>query len=337
MVKVGIIGATSYTGYELLKIFARHPEADVVFCTSESYTGQCYSDLFPCPYDVRLVSAEEASITDADVVYLCLPHGVSIDMVRRVREAGVKAIDLSADFRMRDAEAYKRWYGHEHTGTYLLATAVYGLPEVYRAQIAGADLVANPGCYPTSVILGLRPLAAAGALADARLIVDSKSGVSGAGRGLNLTTHFVEVNENFSPYNIGYRHRHISEMEQELDATGTGPYEVTFSPHLLPVTRGILSTMYVWLKPEWTPERVQQHYEATYAGEPFVQVLPAGKLPTLAHVTNSNRCVMSITHVRDGQYIVCSTIDNLIKGASGQAVQNMNVMFGLDERLGLVC
>ena len=336
MVRVGIIGATGYTGHELLKIFARHPEVDVAFCTSESYTGQRYSDVFACPYDECLVSAEQAPVADVDVVFLCLPHGVSVDMVRRVRDAGVKAIDLSADFRMRDAAAYKRWYGKDHTGTDLLATAVYGLPEVYRARIACAGLVANPGCYPTSVILGLRPLAAAGALADARLIVDSKSGVSGAGRGLSQTTHFVEVSENFSPYSIGYRHRHISEMEQELDATGTGPYEVTFSPHLLPVTRGIVSTMYVWLKPEWTADRVQKHYEDTYAGEPFVQVLPAGKLATLAHVTYSNRCAISLTEVREGQYIVCSAIDNLIKGASGQAVQNMNVMFGLDERLGLL-
>jgi len=336
MLKVGIIGATGYTGHELLKIFARHPEVDVVFCTSESYAGQRYSDVFPFPDDRYLITAEQATLTDADVIFLCLPHGVSVDMVRRVREAGVKAIDLSADFRMRDPAAYKRWYGKEHTGTDILATAVYGLPEVYRSQIAAAGLVANPGCYPTGVILGLRPLAAAGALSDTRVIVDAKSGVSGAGRGLSQTTHFVEANENFSPYSIGYRHRHISEMEQELDATGTGPYQVTFSPHLLPVTRGIESTMYVWLKPEWTAERVQAHYEATYASEPFVQVLPAGKLATLAHSTNSKRCTISITQVRDGQFIVCSAIDNLIKGASGQAVQNMNIMFDLDERTGLL-
>ncbi|MGQ9555093.1 MAG: N-acetyl-gamma-glutamyl-phosphate reductase [Anaerolineae bacterium] len=336
MVKVGIVGATGYTGFELLNIFARHSEVEVVFCTSESYAGQRYSAVFPCPYDHTLIASEEAPITNADVVFLCLPHGVSIDWVRRVRQAGVRAIDLSADFRLRDPAAYQRWYGHEHTAVDLLREAVFGLPEIYRDRIAGAGLVANPGCYPTGVILGLRPLARAGALAEQRVIVDSASGVTGAGRGLSLTTHFVEVNENFSPYNIGYRHRHISEMEQELDAAGNGPYEVTFSPHLLPVNRGILSTMYVWLKPEWSEARVQQEFKQAYAGEPFVHVLPAGKLATLAHVVNTNRCVISITPVRAGQYIICTAIDNLIKGASGQAVQNMNVMFGLDERLGLI-
>ena len=204
MIGVGIIGSTGYTGLELLNIFARHPEVELVFCTSESYTGQRYCDVFPCPYEQPLVAAEQAPLAEADVVFLCLPHGVSIATVARVRQAGAKAIDLSADFRMRDPAAYKRWYGHEHTALDLLSEAVYGLPELYREQIGGASLVANPGCYPTSVILGLTPLARAGAIADRRLIVDSKSGVSGAGRGLNLTTHFVEVNENFSPYNIGY-------------------------------------------------------------------------------------------------------------------------------------
>ena len=336
MIRVGVIGATGYTGYELLKCFALHPEVEVVFCTSESYAGKRYSEVFACPYDNLLIPSEEAPLGEADVVFLCLPHGVSIDMVRRVREAGVKAIDLSADFRMRDPRAYQRWYGHEHSAPEMLSQAVYGLPELYRDRIANADLVANPGCYPTSVILGLWPLVKEGALADKRIIVDSKSGVSGAGRGLSLTTHFVEANENFSPYNIGYRHRHISEMEQELDASGTGPYEITFSPHLLPVSRGILSTMYVWLEPEWVGERVQEHFEAVYAKEPFAKVLPSGRLASLAHVNYTNLCVISVTPVRDGLCIVCSAIDNLVKGASGQAVQNMNVMFGLDERLGLL-
>ncbi|NPV10036.1 MAG: N-acetyl-gamma-glutamyl-phosphate reductase [Anaerolineae bacterium] len=336
MVRVGIIGATGYTGNELLKSFALHPEVEVGFCTSESYAGQKYSEAFPCPYEHTLIKAEDADISSVDVAFLCLPHGVSVDMVRRVRDAGVRAIDLSADFRLQDPSAYQRWYNHEHSAPEMLPEAVFGLPEVYRRRIAGADLVANPGCYPTSVILGLRPLAAAGAIADRRIIVDSKTGVSGAGRGLSLTTHFVEVNENLAPYNIGYRHRHISEMEQELDAAGGGPYEITFSPHLLPVTRGILSTMYVWLGSGWDLGRVRALYEETYAGEPFVHVLPDGKLATLAHVNYTNRCVISLSSVREGQLIVCSAIDNLVKGASGQAVQNMNIMFGLDERLGLI-
>jgi len=336
MIKVGIIGATGYTGNELLKSFTLHPEVELGFCTSESYTGQRYSEVFACPYDQTLVSAESADPGSVDVAFLCLPHGVSVDMVKRVRAAGTRVIDLSADFRLHEAADYQRWYNHDHTEPGMLSEAVFGLPEVYRDQIAKADLLANPGCFPTSVILGLRPLAEAGALSDSRLIVDSKTGVSGAGRGLSLTTHFVEANENLSPYNIGYRHRHISEMEQELNAAGGGPYEVTFSPHLLPVTRGILSTMYVWVKPEWSLARVHELYEQAYAGEPFVHVLPEGKLATLAHVNYTNRCVISLSEVRPGQLIVCSAIDNLVKGASGQAVQNMNIMFGLDERLGLI-
>ena len=336
MIRIGIIGATGYTGFELLRIFSRHQQADVKFVTSEQNAGQRYSQVFPCPYDAELIHAEEAPIKQADVVFLCLPHGVSMEMVRKVWDAGVRAIDLSADFRLRDPAAYKRWYGRDHRETELLKEAVFGMPEIYREQIAGASLVANPGCYPQTAILGLLPLARAGALAEPRIIVDSYSSVSGAGRGLTLTSHFVEANENLSPYNIGYRHRHISEMEQELNAAGSGPYEITFSPHLAPINRGILSTIYVWTKPEWSLERLQAHYEQSYAGEPFVQVLPQGQLATIAHVANSNRCVISLTQVRQGQIIVCCALDNLIKGASGVAVQNMNIMFGLDERMGLI-
>jgi|YNPNPStandDraft_1061719.scaffolds.fasta_scaffold17988_6 N-acetyl-gamma-glutamyl-phosphate reductase len=334
-VRVGIIGATGYTGYELLRILRRHPAAEIGFCTSESYAGQRYREVFACPYDYPLIAVEEAPLGEVDVVFLCLPHGVSAPVVRRTLEAGARAIDLSADFRLRDPAAYERWYGHKHEAPELLPVAVYGLPELYRERIRGAQLVANPGCYPTSVILGLWPLVRDGALERKTIIVDSKSGVSGAGRGASLKTHFVEVNENFAPYSVGYSHRHVSEMEQELNASGTGPYELTFSPHLLPVNRGILSTMYVWLREDWSAQRVRECYEGFYANEPFVEVLPLGQLASLAHVANTNRCVISISPVRAGHYIICSAIDNLVKGASGQAVQNMNLMLGFEERLGL--
>jgi len=248
-------------------------------------------------------------------------------------------VDLSADFRLSDCATYEKWYKTQHAAPELLAEAVYGLTELYRDQVRGARLVANPGCYPTSVILGLYPLVRHGLLAGERVIVDAKSGVSGAGRKPKLTTHFVEAHDNLSPYNIGHAHRHVPEMEQELNKyRGQGTENrarVVFAPHLLPVNRGILSTMYVELAEEWPAERLVELYRGTYAGEPFIQVLPAGRLATLRHVVYTNRCAISLTPVDDRQWIVCSAIDNLIKGASGQAVQNMNVMFGLDETLGL--
>lgn len=336
MINAGILGATGYTGHLLVRLLSNHPDVQVRFGTSESYAGQLLSEVMPCPYDLRLIRADDAPLDQADVVFLCLPHAESMEMVRWVRRAGVRTIDLSADFRLSSAEAYERWYNVSHTATDLLAEAVYGLPEIYREAVKGAGLVANPGCYPTSVILGLYPLAKNDLLVDKTLIVDSKSGVSGAGRSLKLTSHFVEVNENFSPYSIGHSHRHISEMEQELNRTETGPYQVIFSPHLLPINQGILSTMYVTLPEGYTEAQVIDLYRQEYRGEPFVQVLPPGRLATVRHVAHTNRCALSVTQVAgSNRFIVVSAIDNLLKGASGQAVQNMNLMFGLDEENGL--
>ena len=353
MLRAGIVGATGYTGIELVRLLRGHPAARIAWLTSESYAGQRLSDVFPCPWDDPLLPLESAPLADADVVFLCLPHAASMPAVAAVRAAGVKAIDLSADFRLHDAVVYQRWYNHAHSEAALLAEAVYGLPELHRAEIAAASLVANPGCYATSVIVGLWPLARAGWLAG-QVIADSKSGVSGAGRKPSLTTSFVEANENLSPYNIGYAHRHIAEMEQELQVAsgrvasrraspGADKLQVTdngwkivFSPHLLPVSRGILSTMYVSL-PEGVDEvAVRAAYADAYGGEPFVHLLPAGRVATLQHVVYSNRCAIGLTFVPDtSTLIVTSAIDNLLKGASGQAVQNMNVLFGLDERAGL--
>ncbi|MCS7039517.1 MAG: N-acetyl-gamma-glutamyl-phosphate reductase, partial [Caldilineales bacterium] len=228
---VGVIGATGYTGYELLQILHRHPAARLVWATSESSAGKRLSDLYPTPDDTVLLRPEDAALEQADVVFLCLPHVASMEAVARVRAAGVRAIDLSADFRLPDPATYERWYGHPHTQPALLAEAVYGLCEVNRSRIRDAHLIGNPGCYPTTVNLGLWPLARAGVLGP-RVIVDAKSGVSGAGRTLKLTSHFVEVNENFSPYSIGYSHRHIAEMELVLGPHVPG-LEITFSPHLL--------------------------------------------------------------------------------------------------------
>ncbi|MEZ4770448.1 MAG: N-acetyl-gamma-glutamyl-phosphate reductase [Caldilineales bacterium] len=347
MLRAGIIGATGYTGIELVRLLRAHPAAQIAWLTSESYAGQRLSDVFPVPWDDPLLPLDDAPLAGADVVFLCLPHAASMPAVAAVRAAGVKAIDLSADFRLHDATAYARWYNHAHSELALLGEAVYGLPELHRAEIATASLVANPGCYATSVILGLWPLARAGWLAGP-VIADSKSGVSGAGRKPSLTTSFAEANENLSPYNIGYAHRHIAEMEQELQGAGgkgqgaggrgqgAAGWQMVFSPHLLPVTRGILSTIYVNLPAGVDEAAVRSAYDAAFAGEPFVHLLPAGRVATLQHAVHTNRCAIGLTVV-PGQatLIITSAIDNLLKGASGQAVQNMNLMFGLIESSGL--
>ncbi len=339
MLTIGIYGATGYTGYELVRILTAHPQVEIRWATSESYAGQRLSDVFPCPYDLPLVRMEEATLDEVELVFACLPHGASIGAVAGARRVGVKVVDLSADFRLTDATTYEAWYEMKHTAPETLAEAVYGLPELHREAIREANLVANPGCYPTSVILGLYPLVQAGLLADPTVIVDSKSGVSGAGRKPALKTHFVEANENFSPYNVGHSHRHIAEMEQELNGVRPAdddPIHIVFSPHLLPVNRGILSTIYVRLAVTWSAEELVSYYREAYAGEPFVQVLDAGRLATLRHVVHSNRCTISLTSVgNEGQVIIVSCIDNLIKGASGQAVQNMNLMCGFAETTGL--
>jgi N-acetyl-gamma-glutamyl-phosphate reductase len=333
MIKVGIYGATGYTGFELIKILHRHSQALIIFATSRNAAGKRLSDVFPTTLDIPLIRAEDAAPAMADVVFCCLPHGISAPLVKQVLDAGARVIDLSADFRLHDMQEYDFWYGKgkPHPTPELVEDAVYGLPELYREDIRQAQLIANPGCYATSIILGLYPLVKANLLSEQTVIVDSKSGVSGAGRSLSIKTHFSEAHENLSAYNIGRGHRHISEIEQE---TGVN---IVFSPHLLPVTRGILSTMYASVLPAGTD--LDQLYKAyaMFMDEPFVKVLPNGKLPELRHVVNSNFCVIGFQpEVTSGRTIVVSVIDNLLKGASGQAVQNMNLMFGLDEKMGLV-
>ena len=335
-IRAGVYGASGYSGYELVELLLGHPAVELAFATSESNAGRTLSEVFPCPYDVPLVAAADAPLDGLEAAFLCLPHGASAPIAAELVAGGVRVIDLSADFRLDSPALYAEWYAGPHPAPHLLP-AVYGLTELYRTQVAEAELVANPGCYPTSVLLALAPLARAGALAKERVIVDSKSGVSGAGRQPKLTTAFVEVADNLSPYKVGRSHRHLPEMEQELakllDRRGEVP-GIVFTPHLLPVSRGILSTLYVGLEGV-RGEALQALYEAAYAEEPFVQVLPPGQVATLAHVRHTNRCALSVTPLDDGQAVVVSCLDNLVKGASGQAVQNMNVMFGLDETLGL--
>ncbi len=350
MIKVGIFGATGYTGAELIRWLARHRRARIVFAHSESHAGVKLSDVMPCLFDLPLVQADDAPLDEVDIVFSCLPHGASAELCKRALEAGKRVVDFSADFRLRDAATYAEWYKHAHPYPELLAEAVYGLPEVYRRAIADARLVANPGCYPTSIILGLLPLLELGALADPVIIADSKSGVSGAGRKPSQATHFVEVNESLAPYNIGHAHRHVPEIEQELNAAwrndadrsesdcdARAALRVIFSPHLLPISRGMLSMIYVRLTPQAAHQDWHTIFVRRYEGEPFVRVLPKGQVATIAHAAHTNYAVLSVHPVADmpDRLQIVSCIDNLVKGASGQAVQNMNVMFGLDECEGL--
>ena len=336
MVRIGIYGATGYTGYELLKIFVRHPEAEVVFASSESSAGKRYSDVYPCPYEQVLIAPDEAPLRSIDLAFLCTPHHASAPLAQKVLAAGAKCIDLSADFRLYDAAVYQTWYG-AHPVPELLGEAVYGLTEVYRPEVARTRLVANPGCYPTGPLLALCPLLRQGVIAGNKVIIDAKSGVSGAGAQPTPPTHFANVHDNFSAYNIGHTHRHVSEIEQELALYARRPIRTVFSPHLLPVSRGILSTLYVNVNPGWDALKIVALWKEIYHGEPFIQVLDVGKIASLAHVVNTNRCALSVASAgADGEVIIVTAIDNLLKGASGQAVQNMNVMFGLKETLGLV-
>ncbi len=335
MKKVGIYGATGYTGAELAKIIGRHPGVELTFATSETNSGKTLSSIIPKASEIILKPAAEAPLDAVELVFLCLPHSTAAHTAVASLEAGAKVIDLSADFRLRDHQQYKDWYGVDHPSPKLLNRGVYGLTETARSRLVGAQLVANPGCYPTSVLLPLWPLMPTGIVNSERpLIVDAKSGVSGAGRTPRPHLHFVEVADNFSPYKIGRVHRHLPEIEQALNWISDKAPQVIFSPHLLPVPRGILSTIYIPLMPNYDPEEIREKCELAYQDEQFVDVLPSGENATLAHVLHSNRCVFGLTFVGD-TLIITAAIDNLLKGAAGQAVQNMNVVLGLAEDDGL--
>ncbi len=332
MINVGVYGATGYTGFETINILRRHPDVTLTFATSENYAGKSLSDVYPVPWNIPLIPSDDAPLDAVDAVFCCLPHAASMPTVIRARAAGVRVIDLSADFRLRAAAAYRQWYGVEHLAPHLLPEAVYGIPEINREHVRATDLLANPGCYPTSIILALYPLLKRKLLqVDAPIIADSKSGVSGAGRKASPKTHFVQVNENLSPYSIGRSHRHLAEIEQAVSVWGNIAAPVIFSPHLVPISRGMLSTIYVTLNHDLSPTEAQLLFEQTYPNEPLVRILPPGELATFAHSQRTNRAAISVTSVGPRSLILCSSIDNLGKGAAGQAVQNFNVMFGLEE------
>ncbi len=339
--KIAIVGASGYAGLELLRLLAAHPEAEVVAVTSRADSGKVLSDLFPslrknANYDTLIL--EDPAQTDyikAQVVFTATPHGTAMNMAKNMLAGGSKIIDLSADFRLKDAEIFDQWYTR-HQAPELLSEAVYGLPELYREQIKKARLIANPGCYPTSAILAVAPFLKAGlGRADSPIICDAKSGVTGAGRGANLGTSFCEVSDSFKAYKIN-GHRHTPEIEQELSALLGQNLKVAFTPHLLPMNRGILSTVYLTPNKEVSPEELLAVYQKFYETEPFVRVRPLGFEVATADVRGSNFCDLSLNFdQRTGLLKVVSVIDNLCRGASGQAVANLNLMFGLPETLGL--
>jgi N-acetyl-gamma-glutamyl-phosphate reductase len=338
MLKVGIYGASGYTGQELLRLLLRHPQAQVVALTSRRYAGVSVADIYPVFVGLTDLAFVDASPEDmagaADIVFLALPHGVSMAVAPIFLKAGKKVIDLSADFRLRDVATYERWYSR-HTARDIMKESVYGIPELYGDEIAKAKLVANPGCYPTSVILGLAPLLKANWIDDSSIIADSKSGVSGAGREPQVGTLFCEVDEGFKAYKVG-EHRHTPEMEQEISILAGCDVIISFTPHLLPITRGILSTIYAKLQKEVATEELIDLYRAFYKGKKFVRVYKAGTFPNISSVRGSNYCDIGLTvDARTKRVIIICAIDNLVKGAAGQAIQNMNLMCGLSEDTGL--
>jgi N-acetyl-gamma-glutamyl-phosphate reductase len=339
--RIAVLGASGYTGAELLRLLIRHPQVEIVLLTADRRAGQHMGDVFPqfSPYALpQLVSLEELDWTTAgmDLVFCALPHATTQKVIKELlaKAPKTRVVDLSADFRVADPAAYARWYGHEHHAPELQKEAVYGLTEVYRAAIAKARLVANPGCYTTCAQLPLIPLLRAGAVDPDEIVIDAKSGMTGAGRVAKEEMLFSEVSEGFHAYGVGH-HRHMAELDQEFSKAAGRDVVVTFTPHLVPINRGILSTIYV-RSAKSSPEDLHAILSKAYAQEPFVHVLPYGRLPQTRHVRGSNMTFIGLAKDRiPGRAIIGSALDNLTKGASGQAVQNMNVLLGLPEATGV--
>lgn len=338
MVPVSIAGASGYTGFELIRLLSGHPRVRLSAITSRANQGERLGDVYPAfrgSGDLSFEDTDPDVLTrEAQLVFTALPHHAAMDIVPSLLDRGVKVVDLSADFRFRDASVYEAWY-QKHSAPHLLGEAVYGLPELYRQRIAAARLVGNPGCYPTSVILACAPLLRARLIVAETIIADAKSGVSGAGRGLALTTHYCEVNDGFRAYKVA-EHRHTPEMEQELSLLAGKPVRINFTPHLVPMSRGILSTVYAQLEPGVNERHVADAFHAFYEAARFVRLSPLGQFPTTLQVRGSNYCDLAWkVDPRTGRVIVISVIDNLTRGASGQAVCNMNLMLGFPEDCGL--
>ena len=336
MLKVGIVGGTGYTGVELLRILSQHPEVNIHAITSRKETGMAVAKLFPNlrgRISLAFCDPADAGLDKCDIVFFATPNGIAMQQARSLLDAGVRVIDLAADFRIKDVAVWEKWYGTQHACPDLVAEAVYGLPEVNRDKIKGARLIANPGCYPTAVQLGFLPLVEAGIADLDHLVADAKSGVSGAGRNAEVHTLFAEASDNFKAYGVPV-HRHLPEIRKGLSHAAGKPIGLTFVPHLTPMIRGIHATLYARL----TKKNVdlQALYEKRYVDEPFVDVLPTGAHPETRSVRGSNLCRIAIHRPQGGDMaVILSVTDNLVKGAAGQAVQNMNLMFGLPESLAI--
>lgn len=335
MIKVGIAGGTGYSGVELLRLLALHPKVAIHAVTSRSDAGTPVSSMFPSLrgfVDVPFTHPDQSDLGSCDVVFFATPNGVAMQQTRGLLDAGVKVIDLAADFRLQDIATWEKWYGMTHACPDLVAEAVYGLPEVNRKQIKTARLVANPGCYPTAVQLGFAPLLESGAVDPHRLIADAKSGVSGAGRKAAVSSLFAEASDNFKAYGVP-GHRHLPEIRQGLGRIAGKEVGLTFVPHLTPMVRGIHATLYGQISRETD---LQALFEQYYENEPFVDVMPQGSMPDTRSVRGANYCRIAVHRPQGGDtVVVLSVIDNLVKGAAGQAVQNMNIMFGFPESTGL--
>lgn len=335
--KTVILGASGYTGAELLRFLMHHPHIEIVALTGDSQAGQPMGDVFPHLQTSDLpdlVKLEDVSMDGVDLVFCCLPHGTTQDIIAALPKH-VRVVDLSADFRLFDVDTYAQWYGHAHKAPALQQQAVYGLSEHARAAVRDARLVANPGCYPTSTLLPLLPLLKEGQLDSSRIVVDAKSGVTGAGRSAKRNLIYCEVSEGMSAYGVG-NHRHIPEMEQELSRVAGHAVTINFTPHLIPMRRGMLTTIYAQLKQGVSMADARQTLATAYVDENFVHVLPEGQAPSTHNVRGSNHCHINIFAGRNaGEIILVSAIDNLVKGASGQAIQNMNIMYGFPEATAL--
>ena len=336
--KVGIIGATGYTGMELLRFLIHHPNIEITALTSQKYAGIEIGQVFPALTDQIQIKCEELSaqriLEKTDFLFTAVPHKTAMEIVPIFHQKGKRIVDLSADFRLKDANIYEKWY-QKHTAADLLPESVYGLPELHREEIRKAKIVGNPGCYPTGALIGLIPLVKNGLIAHEGIVVDSKSGVSGAGRDVVLESLFCEVNEGVKAYKV-FAHRHTPEIDQELSQVARREIRVTFVPHLIPMDRGILSTLYVRLKKKMKTDELLNAFHDFYRGEPFVRIYPKGKLPNTKDVRGSNFCDIGVAVSEpDDRAVVVTAIDNLVKGASGEAVQNMNIMLGYPETMGL--
>ncbi|MEP6941400.1 MAG: N-acetyl-gamma-glutamyl-phosphate reductase [Betaproteobacteria bacterium] len=339
MIEIGIVGGTGYTGVELLRLLAVHPQASVRVITSRKETGMPVSEMFPSLRgmgtisNLRFSDPTQAGLDACNVVFFATPHGVAMSQARELVGAGVKIIDLAADFRLKDAALFERWYKMPHSCPELLAESVYGLPEMHRGAIAKARVIGNPGCYPTAIQLGFLPLVEAGIVDTAHLVADAKSGVSGAGRKTELGLMFSEAADNFKAYNVG-GHRHHPEIVQGLSEFSKSPVTLVFTPHLVPMIRGIHATLYARITDSGAD--LQRLFEKRYAGEPFVDVMPPGSHPETRSVRGANICRIAVHQPQGGDMAVILAVeDNLVKGAAGQAIQNMNLMFGLPETTGL--